>query len=94
MCPLIVSKLRKDVISVCMAGVLLLAAFLQFDRITFGLPGLYRFDGETVDYWYGDEDKELAHIESYLQPKAILLPFNYPPFQYLLVAAANLPTGL
>ncbi len=53
-----------------MAAVLLLAAFLQFEKISFGLPDLYRFNDMTVDYWYGDEDKELPHIESYLQPKA------------------------
>jgi len=75
-----------------MAVVLFIAAFLQFEKISFGLPGLYRLNDVAVDYWYGDEDKELPHIESYLQPKATMLPLNYPPLQYLLAAAVNFPT--
>ena len=84
-------KFESKTLVLCVIGILTICSFLQFQKITFGLPGFYNFNNATVDYWYPDEDKEIAQIESFLKPQAKLLPFNYPPLQYLIVAAVNLP---
>ena len=68
--------------------------FFNILTIDFGLPQSARNGEQKTIFWFNDEDKEVEHIKSLLEPRTEMLHFNYPPFQYILVSLIHAPSRI